>query len=96
MEKKRLTQGQAAKALSGIQSKNRTVRKQLCGTRVAVTPLSGNAFEITLGMSLPGADRAAGRLRDVHADIDADGRRMTAVVTWDTALHYLAMTGDLD
>lgn len=95
------TAEQAHKILSGIQAKNKPVTKRLRGAKVSVAPLDGNAFEITLDMSLPRAAKAADRLNDVGADIQPYQKPwpktgfVRAIVTWDTMLHYLAMTGDL-
>lgn len=95
------TAEQARKILSGIQAKNRPVTKRLCGAKISIKPLDGNAFEIALDLAVPNAARAADRLNDVGADIQpfrkpwAKTGIVRAIVTWDTALHYLAMTGDL-
>lgn len=95
------TAEQAHKILSGIQAKNKPVTKRLCGAKVSVMPLDGNAFEITLDLAVHNASKAADRLNDVGADIQPYQKPwpktgfVRAIVTWDTMLHYLAMTGDL-
>lgn len=96
-----ITLEQAEKILSGIQSRGKPVTKRVFDARASVRPLDGNAFEITLDMSLPRAAKAADRLNDVGADIQPYQKPwpktgfVRVIVTWDTMLHYLAMTGDL-
>lgn len=95
------TAEQAHKILSCIQTKNKPVTKRLCGAKVSVMPLDGNVFEITLDLAVHNASKAADRLNDVGANIQpfrkpwAKTGIVKAVATWDTALHYLVMTGDL-
>lgn len=87
---------QAGQKLDRIQHRGRATRMKLCGVPVDVRPIDGNMFQITLDMALDGSDKAARRLNDIGADITRPFMGIvTADVTWDSTLHYLAMTGDL-
>ena len=96
-EPKRMDQAAAAKKLDSIQARKTPVSAKLCGVPVTVVPLDGNAFRILLSMVNPGADKAAKRLDDVAANVAPwpPQGHCSAEATWDTTLHYLAMTGDL-
>lgn len=87
---------QAGQKLDRIQHRGRATRMKLCGVPVDVRPMDGNMFRINLDMALDGSDKAARRLNDIGADITRPFMGIvTADVTWDSTLHYLAMTGDL-
>lgn len=93
----RVDQKAAERKLDRIQSGRKPVRMKLIGVPVTVEPLAGNMFRITLDMSLPDARKAAFRLNDAGTDIrpwPAEGI-VRADATWDTAVHYLVMPGDL-
>lgn len=96
-----ITLNQAEKILSGIQSRGKPVTKRIFDARASVRPLDGNAFEITLDMALPHAAKAADRLDGIGADMQPCQKPwpkagfVRATITWDTALHRLAMGGGL-
>lgn len=96
-EKKPLDQEQATKILDRVQRRGKPVSARLCGVPVNLVPLPGNMFQILLSMANPGADAAAKRLNDVAANVKPwpPQGHCSAETTWDTTLHYLAMTGDL-
>lgn len=95
----KLSQKDAERKLDKIQFGREPVAMRLMGAKVSVAPEPGNMFRISLDMSVPRAKTAARRLNDIGADVKpwpcpATGL-VQALVTWDSALHYLAMTGDL-
>ena len=93
----KIDQKTAERKLDKIQHGRKPVHMRLMGVPVPVEPLDGNMFRIVLDMSLPDARKAARRLNDAGTDIrpwPAEGI-VHADATWDTAVHYLAMTGDL-
>lgn len=94
---KRMDQAAATRKLDAIQARKVPVHAKLCGVPVTVVPMDGNAFKILLSMVNPGADAAAKRLNDVAANVEPwpPQGHCSAETTWDTTLHYLAMTGDL-
>lgn len=94
-----LSQKDAERRLDRIQSGRRPVAMRLMGAKVSVTPEPGNMFRISLDMSEPKAKTAARRLNDIGADVRPwpcpETGLVQAETTWDSTLHYLAMTGDL-
>lgn len=93
-----MDQRRATEMLDAVQARRQAVPAKLLGVPVNVVPMAGNIFKITLSMANENAGKAATRLNDVGADIRPwpPQGHCEADCTFDTALHYLAMTGDLD
>lgn len=95
----KISKAAAERKLDAIQFGGIPMAMKLKNVPVTVEPEPGNAFRIRMDMSVPGAAAAAGFLNDVGADVrpwpcPADGD-LRAVLTWDSALHYLVMPGEL-
>ena len=89
---------EATKILDRIQAGKKPIKAKLRGADVTLVPLPGNAFRTLIDMAQPAAKEAIETLNGIGADIRPwpPMGRCDATCTWDTTLHYLMATDDLE
>lgn len=87
----------ATKALERVVARPFPTKAKLRGARVEIHAEPGHLFVIRMDMDQEHAQEAARRLNDVAANVTPwppEGV-VESETTWDSTLHYLAMTDDL-